>query len=216
LTRDIDFQSVPFIPIGSQSGVFNGILDGRGFSIRGLKIESDLNSSYTGMFSQLGKDAIIANLQLEDMFISGGFRVGSIAGRNSGGAVLNCLVGSRDNPVIIRGCSDTGGIIGHNFKGLVADSRVYANVTSYGLAGITFGTNHEGSLVNFVGEGVVVGYLEIGKLAGINQAGDIINIRIRVDAKDKKGSVNKMMSGDYGGIPNNPSQLLTNFFKEYN
>lgn len=99
-----------WIPIGTAEKPFEGVFDGRGYSVTGLKVE---NSDCAGLFGAV-KNARIYNLTLE--------------GRVSGGAAGG-ICGSAENSVIensvftgeVRGSVCTGGIVGTVFGGAVSN-----------------------------------------------------------------------------------------------
>lgn len=211
LTQDLNFGGAFFTPIGYQSEPFRGILDGRGYSIKDLRIKTEPYPTNTGLFTEITRDAIIANLTLEAISISGAYSVGALVGKNSEGTILNCSVGSPDKKVDIIGASDTGGLVGHNFRGLLGDCSVYANITCPNLSGIAMGTNYEGSIINFYGEGTVSGE-NAGLLIGINQRGDVVNIQLNVKTNNGKKNIKKLINKDTFGTIENPFSGLFEFF----
>ena len=72
LQNDIDMGGVKgFVPIGNYDGefYFKGIFDGRGHTIRNLRITPECGSVNNGLFGIL--DGIICNLTIEDSYIEG-------------------------------------------------------------------------------------------------------------------------------------------------
>lgn len=65
-----------FAPIGSLGEPFTGLLDGGGYSIRGITINS--NENYNGFFGSL-QDAEVVNLNLEDINVKGGRYTGGLS-----------------------------------------------------------------------------------------------------------------------------------------
>jgi len=75
-------------PIGSDHlHAFGGSFDGGGYTIRGLEVLGFGENQ--GMFGYIRKNAVIENLRLEDVFVSGSNNVGALVGRSSGGTVHN-------------------------------------------------------------------------------------------------------------------------------
>lgn len=88
LCEDLDFSETEDIsPIGRAEAPFEGIFDGDGHKITGLKIKNPGGSS--GMFAFL--QGTVKNLQMEACEFSGEI-CGAIAARSYEGAVLNCRI----------------------------------------------------------------------------------------------------------------------------
>ena len=112
-TSDIDAWSCRswngkhgFLPIGSTRSPFVGVLDGNGFSIKGLLINKG-DTSNIGLFSCIGKNGIVKNIVFEDSWIDGENNVGTISGTNFG-MIENCSVmGSVTGKI-----KNVGGLVG--------------------------------------------------------------------------------------------------------
>ncbi len=103
LMKDLDFTEEPALrPIGegnfayskwSAEGGFTGTLDGRGYKITGLKIQS--NRQCTGLFTSIAAEGTVRNLTVEAQVTANvendNNAIGSIAGYNEG-TIENCLV----------------------------------------------------------------------------------------------------------------------------
>jgi len=131
-----------FIPIGNSgiptSGLpFMGSLDGNGYVIVGLRINSSDTywNNGTGLFGNLANSAWIRNLGLVNSRISGKENVGSIGGMNSG-VIQNCYnIGTIDGSIV-------GGIVGTN-DGEIQNCYSVTKATGWtcgGLAGTNSGT----------------------------------------------------------------------------
>lgn len=148
LMADIDLggEAEPFTSIGDYSNHFQGILDGNGYQITDLYVNTVKPSgpnSYQGLIGVLGEDGIVQNLKVEGV-VRGGTQTGGIVGRNYG-IVENCsyignvtdeynyaggLVGENLTTGVVRNCysiSDLwggregiGGIAGSN-TGVIED-----------------------------------------------------------------------------------------------
>ena len=112
LAADIDLSDAEWVPIGTAENPFSGTFDGNGKTISGLKISS---GDYAGFFGYVS-DATIRNIILEDVNITGGQRMGGLAGIIVGDAVVeNCTVSG----VVTGSDSNTGGLIGEIVNGTV-------------------------------------------------------------------------------------------------
>lgn len=103
LVQDLDLTDAPALrPIGegsfaysrwSAKGGFTGTLDGRGYKITGLKIQSDRQC--TGLFASIGTEGAVRNLTLEAQVTvsveNDNNAIGGIAGYSEG-VIENCLV----------------------------------------------------------------------------------------------------------------------------
>jgi hypothetical protein len=138
LTADIDLSGIEnWIPIGAASLTdgnpthFTGMLDGRGYSIKNMKIVA-ATSNVKGLFGRLNH-ATVKDLNLVDVDISGQNVVGGVAGAMfgestiqkvsvSGNITANTIVGG-----IVGRIAHNGAHPGYNF---IEDCYVTANVTA--------------------------------------------------------------------------------------
>ena len=97
---------------------FEGRLDGAGKVVTVLRIEGDDD---LGLFGMLGRQASVENLGIRDVDISGGTRLGVLAGENRGRITACCADGS------VAGSGSIGGLIGWN-EGSISDSYALGNV----------------------------------------------------------------------------------------
>ncbi|MGE5389736.1 MAG: S-layer homology domain-containing protein [Deltaproteobacteria bacterium] len=175
---------------------FKGLLEGNGHSISNLYIND--SAATKGLFSSVNTTAIVRNLRLLDVDISGTGgeqRYGAISGHFSGASIINCyasgrvynpgggatggLVGHCDSGTIIGCRSDVnvtgnwgvGGIVGRNCGAALQDCSSYGNVTcNYESAGGLVGVNQGGSVIRSFAAGIISGPRQIGGLIGYNQA----------------------------------------------
>ncbi|MCX8064368.1 MAG: PASTA domain-containing protein [Candidatus Hydrogenedentes bacterium] len=122
LNQDIDAVNTAnwnngqgFSPIGSVLNPFTGYFDGKGFKIKNLVI----NRPYTdtiGLFGKISGNAIVKNLVLENVTISGKNNTGGVVGVCGGGTIYNItLTGT------LSGKGNLGGIVGFNQIGIISD-----------------------------------------------------------------------------------------------
>jgi len=125
VTQDITSVGA-FTPIGTGNR-FNGIFDGRGFTISDIYINTD---SYSGLFGAIGFNgntvtAVVKNVKLASHVInSSGHYCGGVVGYNDNGIIENCQVLSGT----IMGGTDCGGIVGGNNYGTVKNCHVASGV----------------------------------------------------------------------------------------
>lgn len=110
LKNDIDLSGKVWTPIGTMETPFKGTFDGRGFTIHGLTITSELmpSLSYVGLFGYTN-GAIIRNVTLDLINIdySGSTSVGGLVGTGVNTKIYDCATyGS------VKGSGNIGGIVG--------------------------------------------------------------------------------------------------------
>lgn len=175
---DINLSNYNWEPIGQPSNyanpadneMFRGVYDGQGYRITNL-IANHTNEQFIGLFggmvgNELEGDPPLARLEniiLEDVFIQGSIRVGSLLGKindNRYVTITRCSVVGREGRRRVAGTGTTGGLVGANNgfpTGNPANARskmfeCFANVDVYFI-------------------GTVVGE-KIGGLVGCNQRGE--------------------------------------------
>ena len=132
LKGDIDLGGEPIDPIGSFSGTFNG----RGYTIRGVKLASD--GSYQGLFRYIRENGAVNNLHVEGDIEPQTLKVavGGIAGVNYGK-----ITGSSFNGTV-RGLENIGGIAGENYGEITncsSDGTIAGKTATGGIAGYNEG-----------------------------------------------------------------------------
>lgn len=205
LARDIDASSVAnFEPIGDCGPAgncmvtldrfgFQGVIDGGGHTIRGLRI-SRPGGSGIGLIGVLGAQGTVRNLALEDAVVIGRGGVALLVGSNfgmvyrcraegevAGELALGVLVGGSGGLVAFSESSGTvsgnqavGGLIG-DVRGGVYMSRSSAEVSgSRGLGGLV-GLNTFGLVLSSYSTGAVIGGNDLGGLVGMNTDAKVRN-----------------------------------------
>ena len=131
LQADISLNDVPFLPIPT----FGGTFDGQGHTISGLDITDSVTPA--GLFSILQESAVVQNLKVSGTVAPSGVAVdvGGIAGKNYG---------------TIEGCSFTGNITGtDNVGGIAGVNTASGTVRSCGANGSVTGENMTGGIVGY-------------------------------------------------------------------
>lgn len=116
---DITSTENNYTPIGFIEGdaeyVFDGQFDGDGHTVSGIRIYKGEQFSCLGLFGNIGINAVVKNVILDDARITGCNEFGGIVGRNLGWGVSNCHVTA--NVTIHTGwenARNVGGIVGTN------------------------------------------------------------------------------------------------------
>ena len=208
---------------------FEGVLDGRGHKITGLKCTDD---SYAGLFWE--NHGTIKNLVVENAYITAddAYSAGVLVASNFG-TISNCqvsgtvtgsassmggLVGSNGKNCLISGSSfsgtvsgkanNMGGIAGGNsgeivdtsFKGTVnSDGGSEFNFAAGGIAGTVYGT-----VKDSFASGQISGVGHVGGIAGTIDGGKVINCKssgsVDADLVTRSGSQKYAMAGGIAGL----------------
>jgi len=199
LTNDIDLSDYAYgegwNPIGSAGLPFGGILDGRNFTISGLRI-SRPEDDYQGLFGSV--TGIVRNVTLKDINISGRHFAGGLAGQIHGG-IVDCVrvsgklfgentVGgvagyARNSNIVhsrfhghVAGCESIGGIIGHGWRSSIQGCITQKTlIKGQDFAGGIVGCSYSGVLNNCRSTGTLIGRTYVGGVAG-----SIVNSEIRL------------------------------------
>ncbi|MBT7449480.1 MAG: hypothetical protein HN793_01525, partial [Rhodospirillaceae bacterium] len=205
IVRDLDASAIEnFEPIGD-CGVegncminfdrfgFQGIVDGQGHVIRGLRI-SKPGGGGVGLFGVLGQSGTARNIVLEDAIVFGRGGVGMLVGSNfgivyrnraqgevAGVTAIGGLVGGNGGLVAYGEASGTasgeqatGGLIG-DMRGAAYFSKANMQVAaSRGMGGLV-GLNTFGFILSSYAEGSIIGSNDVGGLVGMNTDGKIRN-----------------------------------------
>lgn len=157
-------------PIGNygadSESKFTGTFNGNNYVISNLKI-SRPDTNHQGLFGRAdgGK---IENLGLENVDITGRYRIGGLVGWNYGGTITNCYATGK-----VTGDSYTGGLVGSN-KGSLTNCYATGTVkSSANYVGGLVGEN-SGTITNCYATGEVTGNDRTGGLVGQND-GTITN-----------------------------------------
>jgi hypothetical protein len=185
-----------FLPIGSDATPFIGTLNGNGYTISGLFINS--GATNIGFFGTVGLGGLIENINLTSVNISGAGGIsggtggifydtgtGALVGHLAGGQVTNCTVTG-----ILSGRKvHLGGLVGWSDSGSVKDSSVDVTINGSGsgsgnvlgpLADMSVGAlvgANLGTIYNSTARGSVavsLGPVNEGGLAGVNWAPGLI------------------------------------------
>ncbi len=151
--NDVLSQENNYTRIGTSMLPFQGVFEGDGHTISGIRIYS--NSSYNfGLFGTLGSGAVVRNVTISDTRITAGDDTGAIAGRTEGGATVeNCHVLS-DVWIYDEGTNYWhGGVVGYVYGGSIKGCTCSATLSIVdgkisGSCGGIAGRKQNGSIVN--------------------------------------------------------------------
>ncbi len=164
LAADIDLApSLPGGQVFAQAVIptFTGVFDGNGQKISHLTIRG---GHYLGLFGELASGAVVKNLRVLDVSISGsGESVGVVAGENDG-SVMQC-----HSTGTVGGNSTVGGLVGMNHGDLTqcyCDGAVNGRYIVGGMAG-----GNSGSISTSYSSAAVTGDWYVGGLVGYCEGG---------------------------------------------
>lgn len=185
---DIELSDTFWEPIGTSSDPFSGELDGNGFTIKNLNIQTTQEAS--GLFGVI-RGASIKDLKIDACSVDGKDKTGGIAGYSyKGSRIVNCSVTGE-----ISGANSVGGLVGYFTEGdgviqnCDFDGTVQGVINVGGLAGymnqthmknssnqgeVSGTTQYIGGLVGQItNKATVKESFNLGKISGKNYVGGI-------------------------------------------
>ena len=183
-----------WVPIGDDNNRFSSVLEGNGYTISGLYIDSE--ELLVGLFSAVDTNSKIKNIGLLDINIRGSSNVGGLVGQNYGSIINSYALG------IVAGAGDSGGLVSSNgTDGQIISSFTNVTVTnSYPNTGGLAGLNN-GLIINSYALGKVSGDFAVGGLAADN-TGTIINSYATGDVSGTRNVIGGLIGGNSGNIVN--------------
>ncbi len=192
LVSDIDLSGEVWDPIGTEDQPFSGTLDGGGYTITGLTVESSVGINGSGLFGYTAEETEIKNIVIKDGMVNGNNYTGILSGYNRG-TISDCRVSGtvtgesetgilvgRNSGTITRcsaegtvsgtGNDSTGGLVGANSNGVIEESQAKADVTGRINVGGLAGYNDRGIIDNTYAEGRVTGKNYVGGLVGASSS----------------------------------------------
>ena len=126
LTADIDLNNEEWTPIGTSRNAFYGNFDGQGHKISNLYINKP-DGDYLGLFGYT-LNGTIQNFTLENVNITGRYRVGSVAGVPYTSEYKDIIVARN---IQIDAITYVGGAFGYNSYGAITNVDVLGSEGSY-------------------------------------------------------------------------------------
>ena len=158
-----------FDPIGNESVIFGGGLDGQGFIID--RIFVNRTDSYgVGLFYGIDNGVLIENISLENISIKGYGIIGGIAGFNHDGIIDRCYTDG-----YIEGQFEIGGIVGRSdYNGKIKFCRSAVELIGDNAMGGVVGWN-KGYIESSYTEGRIESNSVCGGVVGCHRYGQITN-----------------------------------------
>ncbi len=152
--------------------IFQGSFDGDDHVISDLHIDRP-NDDGVGLFGIVAEGASVGYVGLEDVKVSGGSVVGSLAAVSQGTVQNSYATGE------LYGDSAVGGLIGVD-SGVIENCSAAVDVAAATSAGGLVGMN-EGDVTDCYATGDVEGEVSVGGLIGIHGSGDIVRSHAKGD-----------------------------------
>ena len=165
LENDIDMSGVNFTPIGNSTNQFQGNFSGNGYTISNLEISS--TNSSVGLFGYTS-GAVIRDVSLEDVNISGTNNVGALVGIATNETEI---INSYSTGTVIGTRSQIGGLIGElqnsDASYIYSSAEVRGSGNVGGLIGCMTSTSKNITLENSFATGnVIASGTSVGGLVG--------------------------------------------------
>ncbi len=200
MTQSITLTSDNWVQIGgyaseSTSSIideksFQGIFDGKGNTISGLKINADVN--FRGLFCSI-YNATITNLTISEPSIVSGDYPGAICGTSTTSTISNCRVEGGSVATYSDIGSSCGGIVGRlQFGSTITDCYNSSSVNGYDSVGGVVGTLSDSSMTDCINDGKVDGVSNVGGVVGLSNQSSMTrcyNTESVTGTSDKVGGV---------------------------
>lgn len=166
LGADINLGSSGWTPIGSYTDAsvnspFTGVFDGNGHTISNLQINSQ-DSSYLGLFGYIADDAVIENLRLTNVEITGANYLGALVGYAQYSTITNCYSQGK-----VTGTDFVGGLIGYAYDyTIISDCHSSIEISGEKQVGGLIGKTSVSSITDSYASGSVLGKGNVGGLVG--------------------------------------------------
>lgn len=143
-TADINVNYMKYNPLFTEDDPFMGEYNGNGHTISNVVVDNE-EADNIALFSVIGEDGIVKNLNISQCSFSGNSNIGAIAGTNNG-EILDCNIKETD---IVAKAENAGGICGIN-NGKIDESVTTqgSSVAHKGNAGSVAGYNKPDGVIS--------------------------------------------------------------------
>ncbi|MEI8377065.1 MAG: GLUG motif-containing protein [bacterium] len=212
LMNDIDMSELGTVNQAVITGDFTGILDGNGYKIKNLTINSTVANS--GLFGRTN-GATLKNITLENTTInSSNADVGSLIGLSMNTVIDNCASINCN----INGANNTGGLVGEAYLGNNTITSSYASGSIKSTASNTGGLL--GNVNSSFGSCSIASSYASGSVAGVSNTGGLVgsfyngNISSSYSTANVLGSNNN--TGGFIGYADYSTNLITTSYSTGN
>ena len=230
LNANMDLNDIEWTPIGTSEKPFKGIFDGNGKTISNLYInrpfDNAVENNYVGLFGYTKSEAIIKDVNIENVDIQGSLYVGAVAGYAfTGNSISDCHV---TGDIAIDAWWYVGGIGGNGYITTVSGCSVIGNDGSYikandgSYVGGIWGFRGEGESINITDCEVeninISGVDRVGGVSGMLHYGNSITgcslDNVTAVATDPDATTVGKIAGACQGTEKNPSTVKNNMISE--
>lgn len=143
-TADINVNYMKYSPLFTEDDPFMGEYNGNGHTISNIAVDNE-EADNIALFSVIGEDGVVKNLNISQCSFSGNANIGAIAGTNNG-EILDCNIKETD---IVAKAENAGGICGIN-NGKIDESVTTqgSSVAHKGNAGSVAGYNKPDGVIS--------------------------------------------------------------------
>lgn len=225
LDADIDLANAEWTPIGYMGATFKGTFDGGDHTISNLTITKTTDNTAAnnsiGFFGRTDSPAVIENLTIENVDITGSLYVGAVVGFGYTGSKIENVTVKGD--IAIDAWWYAGGIGGNGYMNLVNNCHVIGNDGSY-IKGVD--GSYIGGIWGFRGEGGhkitnctvenidISGVDRVGAISGIlhygNTIADCTATDVTVTATDADATTVGLIAGACQGTADSIGTLSNN------
>ncbi len=196
---------------GSDSDWYeNAIINGNGYTITGLRINSD--NTYVGFVGYMRPNVKIQNIQFDEAYVySSNSYVGMVAGRAQDGTLIDNITVKNSH---IHGKSNVGGIVGYNYRrirtgideklAIVSNCTIDKNSTVIGSSssvGGICGYSYGAAIIECVNNADVTGSSSVGGIAGYHREFNLTHVNSYIIAcASSENATITATNGSAGGL----------------
>jgi hypothetical protein len=184
LGTSIDLSGVTWTPTGS----FTGTFDGAGHAITGV---TRIDAGSGGFFESLGSGAVVRDLRLLELNISGTVTVGGLAASSTGATIESVQVEGT-----ISGTGDNiGGLVGSATNTTMRDLQAAVTVTGEGNIGGIVGNMSSGTMERSSASGTITG----SQAEGCTMVGGLVGYAINATLSESFATATVSSAGAANG-----------------
>lgn len=154
-----------WVPLRGGSNGFEGTFRGNGYPIRNLYINRP-SQHHIGLFGSTGEQAVLSEIRLEKVRVTGRVQVGAVVGSNDGAPIVSTYA----TGVVTGSGFHVGGLVGYN-RGAITASYAGVVVTGDRRVGGLVGEQVARTVAATYAAGTVFGRDAVGGLVGRNAGG---------------------------------------------
>ncbi|MCB9359443.1 hypothetical protein H6503_05920 [Candidatus Woesearchaeota archaeon] len=179
-----------FIPIGANSPYFSGNFNGQNYTISSLYVFR--TSNYAGLFGRATSGAVLEDVKLSNITVTGTNYVGGLAGYIYTTSYVNNT--GVENGTITASTGSAGGLVGYSYSSYVHNSYSKADVIGTGAA------DRIGGLIGTAYAKEIVWSYATGSVSGDDRVGGLVGEPSNVNIYDSYATGNVSGTSYVGGL----------------